>query len=151
MDLKEYLKENNIWHKFIEKMQESGHTIESARLSGVDANRLAKSLVLLDEDKKPYLIIIPGPCKLDFNKVRKVFNTKKLHLAPFDQAKNYSGYDPGETPPIHHLIQMKVGLDKRFTQYETMYGGGGDKKLIVELKVIDVIRLNNAIVDDFSE
>ncbi|OGI15806.1 hypothetical protein A3K63_00345 [Candidatus Micrarchaeota archaeon RBG_16_49_10] len=149
MNLKKFLEENKIWHRFITKSRESGHTLESAELAGLDANRLAKSLVLLDEEKNAYLVIIPGPCKMNFEKARKGFGVKKLHLAPFEETKNYSGYEPGETPPIHHLVPMRTGLDKRFLQYETMYGGGGDKSLVVELKVADVVRLNKAIVSDF--
>ena len=121
MDLKKYLRENGIWHNFIAKSKESGHTVESAQLAGVDPNRLSKSLVLLDEEKNAYLIIIPGTCKMDFGKVRKAFDIKKLHLCPFDEAKDYSGYEPGETPPIHHLKEMKVGFSQLPGLYPDQY------------------------------
>jgi prolyl-tRNA editing enzyme YbaK/EbsC (Cys-tRNA(Pro) deacylase) len=59
MDLENYLKENNIWHNFIEK-PETIHTADASNVSGVDLNRLTKSLILLDQDHNPILVIIPG-------------------------------------------------------------------------------------------
>jgi Cys-tRNA(Pro)/Cys-tRNA(Cys) deacylase len=150
MDLKRYLEENKVWHRFISKPRPSQQTLESASMTGLPPERVSKSLVLLDDKHNPYIIIIPGSKKLDFAKVKAVFGLKKVHLALPDDAKNYSGYEPGETPPIHHLKPVKVGLDESFLQYETMYGGGGDKSLIVELKVSDVIRLNGAVVAKFT-
>jgi len=150
MDLKKYLEENNIWHRFIEKPRPTQHTLESASMLNLPPERVSKSLVLLDGKRNPYVIIIPGNKKLDFKKVKTVFGLKKVHLALPDKAKNYSGYEPGETPPIHYLKPVKVGLDESFLQYETMYGGGGDKSLIIELKVADVVRLNKAVVAKFT-
>ena len=150
MDLKKYLEENKVWHRFISKPKPSQHTLESASMTGLPPERVSKSLVLLDEKHNPYIIIIPGSKKLDFSRVKTVFGLKKVHLALPDKAKNYSGYEPGETPPLHYLKTVKVGLDESFLQYETMYGGGGDKSLIVELKVADVASLNKAVVAKFT-
>jgi len=46
---------------------------------------------------------------------------------------------------------MKVILDKKLIQYESIYGGGGKRTKILELKTKDVIRLNNAVVADITE
>ncbi|MBU5690069.1 MAG: YbaK/EbsC family protein [Candidatus Aenigmatarchaeota archaeon] len=149
--LKDYLERNGIWHRFIEKPFETGHTIESALSVNLDPERVSKSLVVLDSKNNAYVIIIPGNKKLNFTKVKKTFNLKKVHLALPEKARNYSGYDPGETPPLAYLNIKSVGLDKNFLKYDTIFGGGGNRKLIVELKVEDVIRLNKAIVDDFCD
>ncbi|MEM0473135.1 MAG: YbaK/EbsC family protein [Candidatus Aenigmatarchaeota archaeon] len=149
--LSEYLKSKGIWHRFIEKPIETSHTLESALSVNLDPQKVSKSLVVLDSKNNAYVVIIPGNKKLNFNKVKAAFNLKKVHLALPEKAKNYSGYDPGETPPLAYLNIKAVGLDKSFLKYETMFGGGGSKKLIVELKVDDVIKLNNAILDDFCD
>jgi prolyl-tRNA editing enzyme YbaK/EbsC (Cys-tRNA(Pro) deacylase) len=46
---------------------------------------------------------------------------------------------------------MKVILDKKLMQYKSIYGGGGERTKLLELKTNDVIRLNNAIIADITE
>lgn len=150
MELEEYLKNEGIWYRFIEK-EETVHTAEAAAKAGMDLKRVSKSLILLDQDKNPILAIIPGDCKLSFSKVKGVAKVKKIRLVPFEEAKKYSGYLPGATPMVHHKVEMKVILDRRLTQYESISGGGGTRNRLLEMKTEDVIRLNNAIVADITE
>jgi len=150
MDIEKYLKENKIWHNFIEKA-ETIHTADAAKAAGFDLKKLSKSLVLLDQDKNPILAIIPGDCKLSFSKVKEVIGAKKVRLVPFEEAENYSGYPPGATPMVFHKIKMKVLFDKNFEKYEFIAGGGGGRSSLLELKTKDVIKLNNAIVADITE
>jgi len=151
MDLEKYLEEKGIWHRFIAKPKPTRHTLEAAALTNLDPNRLTKSLVLLDEKKNSYIIIIPGSKNLDFKKATAALGVKKLHLAPFEEAKNYSGYEPGETPPICYSNARKVGIDKSLLSFETIYGGGGRKDRIIELKTEDVVRENHALAGDFTK
>ena len=150
MDLESYLKENKIWHKFIEKPK-TVHTADAAAKSGMDLKRVAKSLVLLDEENSPIMAIIPGDCKLSFEKLRKVAGVKKVHMVPFEQAHKYSGYAPGATPMVHHKSEMRVFFDEKFTDYGTIFGGGGTRTRLLELKTIDVITLNRALVADITK
>ncbi|MEM4230489.1 MAG: YbaK/EbsC family protein [Candidatus Pacearchaeota archaeon] len=150
MELREYLEQGKIWYKFIDK-PETIHTAEAAEKTGIELKRVTKSLVLLDQDKKPVLAIIPGDSKLSFSKVKKAANAKKIRLVPSEEAENYSGYLPGATPMVCHKVRMKVIFDKKLLQYESIYGGGGERTKLIELKTTDVIRLNEAIVADITE
>jgi len=150
MELEEYLKQEKVWYNFVDK-PETIHTADAAEKAGIELNKVTKALVLLDQDKNPILAIIPGDCKLSFSKVREAAGAKKARLVPFEEAENYSGYLPGATPMVHHKIKMKVILDKKLMQYTSIYGGGGERTKLLELKTDDVIRLNNAIVADITE
>jgi Cys-tRNA(Pro) deacylase len=150
MELEKYLHEKNVWFKFVEK-PETVHTADAAEKSGIDLKKVTKSLVLLDQDKNPIMAILPGDCKLSFEKIRIASGAKKVHLVPFAEAEQYSGYLPGATPMVHHKIQMRVFLDKKLTQYDSIYGGGGLRTKLLELKVSDVISLNNATTADITE
>jgi Cys-tRNA(Pro) deacylase len=149
-NIERYLEENKIWHNFIQKA-ETIHTADAAKAAGFDLKKLSKSLVLLDQDKNPLLAIIPGDCKLSFDKVRAIIGAKKVRLVPFEEAENYSGYPPGATPMIFHKVKMKVLFDKKFEKYDIIAGGGGGRSSLLELKTKDVIKLNNAIVADITE
>ncbi len=148
--LEGYLKENSIWHKFVDK-PETIHTSDAAEKAGIELKRVTKSLVLLDENKNAILAIIPGNEKLSFSKLKNAVQSKKVRMVPFEDAKEYSGYLPGATPMVFHKLKMKVVIDKKLTQYESIYGGGGTRLKLLELKTEDVIKLNNAIIEDITE
>ncbi len=150
MELEEFLKKEGIWYNFVDK-PETIHTADAAEKAGIELKRVTKSLVVLDHDRNPILVIIPGDCKLSFSKVKDTVGAKKIRLVSFEDAETYSGYLPGATPMVHHKVQMKVILDKKLTQYTSIYGGGGERTKLLELKVDDVIRLNTAIVADVTE
>jgi Cys-tRNA(Pro) deacylase len=130
---------------------ETVHTADAAEKAGIELRRVTKSLVLLDQDKNPILAIIPGDSKLSFSKVKDAVGSKKIRLVPFEEAENYSGYLPGATPMVHHKVKMKVVLDKKLIQYKSIYGGGGERTKLLELRTGDVIKLNEAIAADITE
>jgi Cys-tRNA(Pro) deacylase len=150
MDLEKYLAENKVWHRFIEKA-ETVHTADAAAAAGFDLNKVTKSLILLDQDKNCILAIIPGNCKLSFEKLKKVLNVKRIYLVPFEKAEEFSGYPPGATPMIFHKVSMKVLVDSKLAAYEAISGGGGTRTRLLELRTEDVIKLNSALVADITE
>lgn len=150
MDLEKYLEKQKVWYRFLNK-PETIHTADAAEKTGIELNRVTKSLILLNQDNLPVLAIIPGDCKLSFSKVKEAMSFKKVRMVPFEEAINYSGYLPGATPMIHHKLEMKTVLDKRLKNYPTLYGGGGERTKLLELKTEDIVRLNNAIWADITE
>ena len=150
MELEEYLRREGVWYNFVDK-EETIHTADAAKKAGILLNRVTKALVLLDQDKNTIVAVIPGDCKLSFSKLKEAAGVKKIRLVPFEEAENYSGYPPGATPMVHHKTKMKVVLDKKLIQYKSIYGGGGERTKLLELKTDDVIRLNNAVIAEITE
>jgi len=150
MDLEKYLKESGAWHRFVDK-PETIHTADAAQKAGIDLHKVTKSLIFLDQDKNPILAIIPGDCKLSFEKLKSASNSKKVWMVPFQEAEKYSGYLPGATPMVFHKIKMKVILDKKLIKFSSIFGGGGERTKLLEMKVSDVISLNNAVIADITE
>jgi Cys-tRNA(Pro) deacylase len=150
MPLESYLQQAGIWHRFVAK-GETVHTADAAAKTGLDIKRVAKSLVLVDQDKQPILAIIPGDCRLSFEKLRDALRLKKVRLVPFEEAEKYSGYPPGATPMVRHKEKMRVVIDTKLTSFETIYGGGGTRTQLLEMRTTDVITLNKALVADVTE
>jgi Cys-tRNA(Pro) deacylase len=145
MDVETYLKEKRVWHRFVEK-PETIHTADAASASGIELARVTKSLILLDDKGNPVMAIIPGDKKLDFGKARKAAGASDVRLVPFSEAEKYSGYLPGATPMVCHRTNMKVLFDENLTKFESIFGGGGTRTRLLEMKTADVIRLNGAVV-----
>lgn len=150
MDLENHLKKLGIWYRFVEK-PETIHTKDAAEKAGIELKRVTKSLILLDQDGGLILGIIPGDCKLSFEKIKNILNLKGIRLVPFDEAESYSGYPPGATPMIYHKAKIRVIVDKKLMPYETVFGGGGTRTRLLELKLNDVVKYNNAIVSDITQ
>ena len=150
MSLTEYLKRNNIWHRFIDK-SETVHTADAAKASGVPLERLTKNLVSKTDEGEYIMIIVPGDKKVDLKTVAKLLEIKKVRLMPFEKAEDISGYPPGGTPSVGHKMKMRTVMEESLLNYETIYCGGGSKDRILELKSQDVAKINNAILGDISQ
>jgi Cys-tRNA(Pro)/Cys-tRNA(Cys) deacylase len=149
MNLITYLKMNHVWFNVLEK-RSTVHTAEAAAATGLPLERVIKSLVLT-ADGDPVITIIPGTCRLDKDKLRATLGVRKVQIVSFAEAERYSGYPPGATPPVYHKKITKVVMDQRVMEFGTVYGGGGSRQKLIELKPVDIRRLNNALVANIAK
>jgi Cys-tRNA(Pro) deacylase len=149
-NLVEYLKEKKVWFRIIEK-ETTVHTADAAAATGIPLERLTKSLVFLDENKNPTLVIVLGTCKVNSEKLKNLLGVKDIKLAPFEEAEKYSSYPPGATPPVAHEKIKRVVIDQRVMVQETVFGGGGSRNKLVEMKPEDIRKLNEALIGDVAE
>lgn len=59
-----------------------------------------------------------------------------------------TGYPAGGTPPVGHREKFPVVVDTRVAAQEWGYAGGGRPQFLVKIKSADIIRLNDATVQD---
>jgi Cys-tRNA(Pro)/Cys-tRNA(Cys) deacylase len=149
MDLESFLKENDVWHRFIEKT-ETIHTADASTVTGINLHRITKNLVSKTREKEYVLLIISGDMRVNLKAAAKVLGTKNVRLMPFSEAEAISGYPPGGTPSIGHKTPMRVIIDQELEVFDTFYCGGGTRDRLLELKLDDVKRLTNAIVAKIS-
>ena len=148
-DLAEYLKEKKVWFRMMER-ETTVHTAEDAAATGIPLEKIVKSLVFVDENKIPVLVIIPGNCVVNKERLKKFLGVKSVKLASFEEAEEYSGYPPGATPPVCHKIE-KVVMDEKIFEHESVVGGGGSTNKLIEMKSEDIKKLNNALVANIAE
>jgi Cys-tRNA(Pro)/Cys-tRNA(Cys) deacylase len=149
IDLEKYLIQNNVWHNFILK-QETVHTADAAKASGVNLHRLTKNLVSETDQGEHVLLIISGDMKVDLKAAAKALKVGNIHLVPFNKAEEISGYPPGGTPSIGHKNKMRVVIDEDLLKFETIYCGGGSRDRLVELRTKDMMKLNDSVVAKIS-
>jgi len=149
-DLQKYLEQNRVWHRFIPKA-ETVHTADAARVAGVEIHRLTKNLVSETDQGEYVMLIVPGDRKVNLEAAAKALNVRRVRLVPFDQADGISGYPPGGTPSIGHRTKMRTVVDKALLEYATIYCGGGARDKLLELKTMDIIQFNNAIIAIISK
>ncbi len=143
MDLEDFLRENRLWFRIINKA-ETVHTADAAEVTGIELHRITKNLVSLTDKGEYVMLIVPGDKKVDLEAAAKALNVRRVHLVPFDRAEEISGYPPGGTPSIGHKTKMRTIVDESIIKYETIYCGGGSRDKLLELKTADITRLNDA-------
>ena len=126
------------------------HTADASRATGIDLHRITKNLVSRTKEGEYVLLVVPGDRRVDLKAAAKALGVKNVRLMPFEEAESISGYSPGGTPSVGHKTRMRTVVDSELTEFETLYCGGGTRDRLLELKVSDVISLNEAIVSAIS-
>ena len=150
MNLDEYLKHHKIWHRVIPK-QETVHTADAAKATDIELHKITKNLISVTDTGEHVVLIVPGDRRVDLKRAAKELGVKNVRLKPFDEAETLSGYPPGATPSLCYRTKMRVVLDNELTEMETLFCGGGARDRMLEVRVQDVIRLNDAIVASISK
>ncbi|MDH5792364.1 MAG: YbaK/EbsC family protein [Candidatus Bathyarchaeota archaeon] len=130
--------------------KETVHTADASMATGIDLHRITKNLVSRTSQGEYVLLVVPGDRRVDLKAAAKALSVKNVRLLPFEEAESISGYSPGGTPSVGHKTRMRTVVDSELTEFETLYCGGGTRDRLLELKVSDIIRLNEAIVSAIS-
>jgi len=144
------LKNKGIWFRFVDKQSSTVHTVDAARVSGIELHRISKNLMSQTSDGRYAALIIPGDMRLNYKEAAKALGAKNVSLVPFNEAHKISGYPPGGTPSVGYDKKLDVILDEEPMRYETFYCGGGSTRMLLELRTDDVIRRNEAKVHKIS-
>ncbi len=149
MELEEYLREQGVWYRFVEKA-ETVHTVDASDATGIELHKITKNLVSKTRKGGYVLIVVPGDRRVDLKAAARALGVKNVRLLPFAEAEEISGYPPGGTPSVGHKTEMSVVLDSKLLEMETLYCGGGTRDRLLELRVEDIVRLNDAVVAPIS-
>lgn len=149
MELVEWLNENKIWHRFVEK-QETVHTADASQATGIDLHRITKNLVSVTDNGDHVVLIVPGDMRVNLRKAAKALGVKNVHLMPFDKSEPLSGYPPGGTPSLGYATKMRVVVDEELKKFKTFYCGGGSRDRLLEVRFEDVVRFNEAVVESIT-
>lgn len=121
--------------------------VEVAAAIGLPPEQVFKTLVVLPEDpqRKPMLVIIPGPATLDLRAFAQAVNLKKVKMATHEQAEQMTGLKPGGISALALINKgFEVYLDKRAQRFDAIAVSAGQRGANVLLPVQDLVRLVNA-------
>lgn len=120
---------------------------EVAQAVGLPAARVFKTLVVLGDDpnRKPLLVMIPGPDTLDLKRIAAGARLKKARMAGHDEAESLTGLQTGGISALALLNRgFDVYLDAQARQYETIAVSAGERGANLELAVRDLVALTRA-------
>ena len=152
LDLQRFLDGNQITATIL-PMQEHTPTVpEAARVLGVEADQIIKSLVFIIKDK-PLLVINNGLARVDRGKVAAHLEVgkKQVKFATAEQALAITGYIVGSMPPFGHHQKLPTLIDPAALAWEIIFGGGGDIDAMMRLSSKELIRVTGAEILPVSE
>jgi prolyl-tRNA editing enzyme YbaK/EbsC (Cys-tRNA(Pro) deacylase) len=132
--LKSYLVRNNINHSFIE-FDGPVKTVEQAA-EKVDITRIVKSIILVDSENNPLMIILRAEDRISYRKVKDLLKVKDVRLANEEEVLTYSGYPVGGVPPFNNV--KRALMDRHVVSNPIAIAGGGDINKLVEVKTKDI-------------
>jgi len=121
--------------------------VEVAAAIGLPPEQVFKTLVVLPDDsqRKPMLVIIPGPATLDLRAFAQAVNLKKVKMATHEQAEQMTGLKTGGISALALINKgFDVYLDKRAQRFDAIAVSAGQRGANVLLSVQDLVRLVNA-------
>ncbi len=145
--LRAFLLSKGIWHRFI-IFDEPVKTVEQAARQ-VDVAKIVKSIIMMDSEQRPLLVILPAKNKISHRKVKALLSVKDVRLAREAEVLAYSGYPPGGVPPFNKV--KRAYADPGVLRNNTSIVGGGDVNKLVEIRTSDIMRLVEPNIADVSD
>ena len=112
-----------------------------AAKTGVDIDRIYKTLVLKG-DREGYIVAcIPGGSELYLKALAKVSGNKKVEMIPMKDLEKLTGYIRGGCSPVGMKKLFPTYIDIDAKDYETIVISGGKRGLQIDLSPEDLSRI----------
>jgi len=151
--VKTYLDSKNVDYEVVSHPKVFS-TIEEARTLGIEADEIAKTLVMqvthMPGDQA--LLVIPGSRKISNRKVHEIFATKHARLAGEEEmAEDFPDFELGAVPPLAELLNLPVYVDERLLDHNTVLFTGGTHTESIKMAIEDFLNLTDSILIDAVE
>lgn len=120
---------------------------EVARLTGVPADQVLKTLVVEHDPPKgkPYLVMMPSSLEIDLKVLAASLGVKKLRMASHRDAERYTGLLVGGISALALTGKaFPVLVEETATLFEKVLVSAGQRGYDVELAVADLLELTGA-------
>lgn len=118
---------------------------EVAPLLGVPANYVFKTLVVLADEGRHLLIMVPGDRELDLRLVARATGAKDARMAPQHEAERLTGLKVGGISPLALLDKhFEVYLDASGTELDELFINGGQRGINLHLRTADLLAVTRA-------
>lgn len=111
-----------------------GGAMEAAAQLGLDLHRVAKTLIMEDENAKPLVIVMHGDREVSTKNLARQTGAKKIAPCKPDVAQRHSGYMVGGTSPFATRKVMPVWLEEELLEFDTIYINGGRRGYLLGIK-----------------
>jgi len=124
--------------------EEHGGTAVSARELGVAEHQVVKTLVMEDETRRAFIVLMHGDRKVSTKNLARQIGVKKVEPCTPDVANRHSGYLVGGTSPFGTRKNLPVYVEKGVLGLDRIYINGGRRGYLVGIDPGELVRLLGA-------
>jgi Cys-tRNA(Pro) deacylase len=120
------------------KYEERGGTEVAARELGVDEHHVIKTLVMEDERRKAFIILMHGDREVSTKELARVLGVKTVTPCDAATAEKHTGYMVGGISPLGARKPLPVYIEASILSLPKIYINAGKRGLLVELSPNDL-------------
>lgn len=137
-----FLREHQV--DFIErpyKYEEHGGTETAAKALGVDENLIIKTLVMEDEQEKPFIIMMHGDKQVSTKALARTIGVKSVNPCSPQVALKHTGYMVGGISPFGTKKPLPVYVEESILGLPKIFINAGRRGLLAEISPSDLIKI----------
>jgi len=120
---------------------EHGGTAAFAAQAGVDEHAVVKTLVMEDEAKKPFVVLMHGDREVSTKELARVLGVKSVRPCAPETAERHSGYMVGGTSPFGLRKPLPIYVEATVLELPRTYINGGKRGFIVGIEPKELVRV----------
>jgi len=121
--------------------EERGGTEVSARELGVPEHAVVKTLVMEDDAKRPFIVLMHGDREVSTKSLARILGVKAVAPCAPAVADRHSGYQVGGTSPFGTRRAMPVYMERTIASLPYLYVNGGRRGYLVGMTPADLVRV----------
>jgi Cys-tRNA(Pro)/Cys-tRNA(Cys) deacylase len=123
---------------------------QAASERGLVPDQIVRSLVFRLENENYILVLMPGPGKVDWPKLRHHLGVSRITTADADEVLKVTGYEIGAVSPFGLPAPLRILADNRIRDHETISIGAGIRNAGIILQRDDLLNAIQPEMGDFS-
>ena len=121
--------------------EERGGTEVSARELGVPEHAVIKTLVMEDDAKRPFVVLMHGDREVSTKALARILGVKTVTPCAPAVADRHSGYQVGGTSPFGTRRAMPIYMERSIAELPYLYVNGGRRGYLVGMTPADLARV----------
>jgi Cys-tRNA(Pro)/Cys-tRNA(Cys) deacylase len=101
----------------------------AAGKSGIDLDRIFKTLVAVGDKSGPFMCVIPGSAELDLKKAARASGNKSVAMLPLKELEPLTGYQRGGCSPVGTRKRLPVYIDETAQLWDELSVSAGQRGL----------------------
>ncbi len=123
---------------FLYSYEEKGGTRTAADCLNQPENIIIKTLIMVDDKKKPIVVLMHGDKQVSTKKLARILNMKKITPVDPDNAKKITGYSVGGISPFGTKEDLPVFVESTILNCEDIFINGGKRGYLIKIKSRDL-------------
>ncbi len=141
-----FLKKNGVaFSEHPYEYEERGGTRVSSQKLGVTEHETVKTLVMEDDDKKPFIVLMHGDREVSTKNLARQIGKKRVEPCKPDVAERHSGYQVGGTSPFGMRKPMPIYVERTILGLPKIYINGGRRGYLVGIDPQELVRVVKAV------